>query len=131
MSACIPTRNIVITNNDKAWMTPPTKALINDRWTAFRLGQWNLYQHLKLKVKYEIAQAKQIWANKLKSSAYGLWKLVKAHGKSGHHVELSNLISKSGSIRNLLKDIANYLTEAFAPTDDVTCLDDDEWRLVV
>ena len=38
----IPTRTVVITSSDKPWMTPLTKALINDRWSAFRLKQWKL-----------------------------------------------------------------------------------------
>ena len=36
---CIPTRTVVITFSDKPWMTPLTKALINDRWSVFRLKQ--------------------------------------------------------------------------------------------
>ena len=128
----IPTRTVIITNNDKAWMTPLTKALINDRWAAFRLGQWNLYEHLKTKVKHEITRAKLIWANKLKSSPNGLWKLVKATKNPGHHAQFSNLISKSGSTKRLLEDIACNLSAAFATNGDSNkILDDDEWQMTV
>ena len=57
---------------------------------------------------------------------------MKATGKSGNQADFSNLISKSGSTKRLLEDIASNLSAAFAPSgiDDII-LDDDEWHLVV
>ena len=60
---------VTMTNNDKAWMTPLTKSLINDRWTAFRQKNWKRYDYLKLKVKEEILHAKRILAEKLAAAS--------------------------------------------------------------
>ena len=35
LRSSIPQRTVIITNTDKDWMTPLTKALINDRWQAY------------------------------------------------------------------------------------------------
>jgi len=128
----IPKRAVVITNSDKAWMTPLTKALINDRWTAFRLGQWKLFNHLKQKVKLEIIRAKQVWAGKLKSSPHGLWKLVKRNARGGIRDNFANLISGSHSVGELLEDIARNVSSEFDATDsNKWSATDDNWELVL
>ena len=54
----IPKYNITNSANDKQWITPPCKHLINEKWKAFRVGNWAKYNHLKDKVKIEIRKAK-------------------------------------------------------------------------
>ena len=54
----IPSREVMIYSTDKDWMTPLTKCLINDHWEAYRKKEWNLFNHLKEKVKIEILKAK-------------------------------------------------------------------------
>ena len=46
------------------WVTPRLKYLIDKYWDAFRTKNWPLFEHCKLKVKLEIAEAKKKWANK-------------------------------------------------------------------
>ena len=94
-------------------MTPLTKSLINDRWTAFRQKDWKSYNHLKLKVKKEILNAKRIWANKLISaSPGGLWKMVKNENQS--HGSMETLIRQYGSVESLLREIHASLSTQFA-----------------
>lgn len=130
VKAYIPIRNVVISSNDKPWITPLTKALIEDRWTAYRLKQWNKYEHLKIKVKHEILRAKEIWAHKLKATPNGLWKLVKSTGNTAAKTDFSNLIPNDGSIQNVLDRIKGNLTTIFTSSghgNQLLC--DDEWCL--
>ena len=77
LQECIPMRTVNISLHDKEWMTPLTKMLIEDKWSAYRSRNWAKYNRLKTKVKAEVIKAKQIWADKLMNSTNGLWKLVK------------------------------------------------------
>ena len=76
----IPSRNVIIYDSDKEWMTPLVKILINDRWNAYRDKNWPLYNHLKTKVKKHILLAKQSWAEKAERSSKDLWKVVNSLG---------------------------------------------------
>lgn len=127
--SCIPQRTVIISKTDKEWMTPLTKALINDRWQAFRERKWKLYEHLKEKVKHEIIRAKTIWADKLKSSPHGLWRLVKSSSR-GNADSLSNLIATHGSVERILEEIADKLSTSFqAVSSDSEEVEDDGWQL--
>lgn len=46
-----------MSNKDKPWLTPLIKAMIDDRWTAYREKDWARYNHLKCKVRSEIMKA--------------------------------------------------------------------------
>ena len=61
----IPCKVVEVVDNNKPWITPFVKSLINDRWFAYRVGNMPLYRHLKQKVKDAIARSKLKWANKL------------------------------------------------------------------
>ena len=65
-------KKVHMTDRDKQWLTPLFKLLINDRWRAYRMKNWALYNHLKAKVKAEIVKAKRSWANKLQIRSYGI-----------------------------------------------------------
>ena len=97
---------VEMTPNEKPWMTPKLKYLINCRFEAFRLKQFPKYNHLKIKVKEEISKAKRIWMEKLKKSPKGIWKAVRPS---------SNRIPNCG---NLLKtfnpaDIPDAISSVF------------------
>ena len=108
LNLCIPTRMIPLTDKDKDWMTPITKMLIMDRWTAFRRRNWPLYNHLKHKAKEEIAKSKTIWAEKLMRTSNGLWKLVSKQRRV-QCGGLSSLVDEFGSESNLLHSLATHL----------------------
>ena len=69
---CVPSRTVPITQQDKEWITPITKMLIMDRWSAYQSGNLAKYNRLKEKLKQEINNAKKIWANKLMNTTNGL-----------------------------------------------------------
>lgn len=95
-------------------MTPLTKFLINERWEAFRARDWARYNHLREKVKREISRAKSIWAEKVKSSSNGLWKLVKKVGEKGRNDPFSRLIHECGSAQALLDIFVKSLSQDFS-----------------
>ena len=58
----IPQRKVWLTVNDKQWMTPKIKIMINDKWSAYRSKNFSVFNHLKLRIKQEIFHAKCKWA---------------------------------------------------------------------
>ena len=58
---CIPVDTVQMSKNDKPWITPKLKLLINKRFAAYRAKDWQNFQRLKLKVKNEIQIAKRTW----------------------------------------------------------------------
>jgi hypothetical protein len=72
----IPAETIMITTNNKKWITPLLKLLINRRWKAWRSGNMFLYCHYRDKVKNAVYKAKLSWANKCKKSVKGAWAIV-------------------------------------------------------
>ena len=73
-SQTVPVKIVSFSDKTKPWITPLIKALINDRWNAYRRHDFVTYNHLKEKVKKEIAKSKCIWANKLKGK--NIWKVT-------------------------------------------------------
>ena len=71
----IPSKTVKVIDNNKPWITPYIKSLINDRWFAYRTGNMPLYNHLKKKVKEEILKSKVSWAKKLSSK--NIWSVVR------------------------------------------------------
>lgn len=117
----IPMHNIRITNRDKEWITPLTKFLINERWKAYRRGDWAKFNHMKKKVKLEIARAKQLWAQRMKRSSNGLWKLVNHIQGKRIKDPMMNLLSQFNSTDDLLRTLQTQLSETFNSTSEPTC----------
>ena len=129
MNNSIPMKVVIMTSNDKQWMTPLTKMFINDKWNAYRSRDWPKYHHLKEKVRKEITKAKALWANKMKDSTHGLWKLVKAvKGKS--HSKLVSSASDLNSPFSLAEKIARSLQQDNTSQDNsIQILDDKNWQI--
>ena len=97
VDAHIPKSFVLMSDHDKEWMTPLTKLLIQERWNAYRSRNWNKFNHYKIKVETEISQAKKIWANRMKRTTNGLWKLVKSvRGLNQNKDPISKLFSYGG-----------------------------------
>ena len=104
----IPTRTVVMTGNDKEWLTPRIKLLIHDRWDAYHKRDWPLFNHFKLKVKVAILNAKRIWAETASRSSKDLWNFV--NSVSGKKVATSiDSIAGDCSV-----DFVNALNTRFA-----------------
>jgi hypothetical protein len=129
---CIPSRMVPITNADKEWMTPITKMYIIDRWDAFRSKNWPLYNHLKLKVRKEIENAKRIWANRLMATSSGLWTLVNKH-RGNKRNDVSAMISPVFPEKDVLERLTDHLANHFtAPRSSILKddeLTDDDWNI--
>ena len=112
LAQSIPKRTVFLTSNDKRWMTPITKMMINNKWDAYRSKNWKRYNLLKVKVREEICKAKAIWAAKIKSSSpYGLWKTVSQLSGKATRNELTTLITEFGSPDKLAEAIATNMTQ--------------------
>ena len=133
----IPKHSVCLTDNDKEWITPLTKFLIQERWNAYRCRQWDKYNHLREKVKKEIRRAKEIWANKMMKSTNGLWKLVSNVRNSTSRDPLGNLINEFESADCLLRALHSKMSKNFTAetssavqTPDAST-DDDIWNIEV
>lgn len=130
---CIPKRTVSITHRDKEWMTPLTKILIEDKWSAFRSRNWSKYNQLKSKVRQEVAKAKQIWADKLMNTTNGLWKLVKQTNKKTHSDPVLLLTSTCQLSEDELNQLltSTLISHFERPTDSKSLpdhvLDNDNW----
>ena len=107
----IPQKTVIISSRDKIWMTPLTKLIINEKWKAYREQNWRLFNHLKRKTKVEIMKAKTLWAQKIKRSTNGLWKLARHLSGKEIKAELHNLLSEFRSPVRLAEKIATMITE--------------------
>ena len=111
--------------NEKPWMTPKLKYLINCRFEAYRLKQYPKYLHLKAKVKQEIIKAKNTWMQKLKQSPKGIWKAVRPSTnriqncgnllKTFTPAEIPDAISSAFSLA-----FSQPSASSFAPSEDNT-----------
>lgn len=119
----IPCNYVEMSTRDKPWLTPLLKHLINCRYDAYRLGQFDKYNHFKEKIKKEIAKAKSRWIEGVKNCRSGIWEAVRS--VSGKKKGSSNL--KLSDEATSPQDIADHLNEKFSSvftpltiTDDVT-----------
>lgn len=135
VDSTIPTNTVLMSDRDKAWMTPLTKYLIQEKWKAYRSHQWPKYLHLRDKVKEEIKRAKCIWADKLKLTTNGLWKLLRCTRDNGAKDAMSKIIlSEKGGIPSLMNELRTKLSASFSvqtansDTSDITQTDN-EWRI--
>lgn len=109
IETCIPRHTVCITTKDKSWITPLTKHMINEKWKAYRMQNWMKFNHFKRKVRKEIGKAKTLWAEKLKSSNFGLWKLANhISGKAGAKGSIS-FTSSGVSLGDAAERIADLM----------------------
>ena len=72
----IPHRIVTMNSQDKPWMTPKLKLLINDRWLAYKIRDFEKYTHLKNKIKTEIVLAKKSCINKNSNNTKRFWNVI-------------------------------------------------------
>ena len=93
----IPSTFVELSANEKPWITPTLKLLINMRFEAYRLGDFHKYKHLKLKVRNEIDKAKKNWIKSLKESPHGIWKAIKKPNRGFRIASIANCDSTSAA----------------------------------
>lgn len=132
---CIPRNEIFMSSDDKSWLTPLIKLMINERWRAFREKNWPVYVHLKTKVKKSIMTAKRLWAEKLKSKTMtGAWNVV--NQVKGQHKRsfTTTLVTKHGSNQAVANLVASHISSLFSKScncDVTTGFTDDHWSIQV
>ena len=109
----IPHEKVPVSQNDKPWITPLIKSLINRRYAAFRAQNFPLYEHFKKKVDHEIFKAKQNWIKNANQSSKNLWNMVNNIRNKKHDGYLSGLISSFDSLQNAANEINKALSRHF------------------
>ena len=115
----IPFSFVTLSSNDKPWITPLLKCLINRRWNTYRNRQWELFEHYKKKVKDEIRKAKLIWTQRHVNSSKNVWKVVNEARGTKSKSSYTSLIEAHGGIDNFLSAVSNELRNNFNQKEDV------------
>lgn len=130
----IPSNSVIMKPQDKPFMTPLLKLLINQRWCAYRQRDFSKYQQLSAKIKKMILIEKQKWAASAKKGSRELWNIVnEVRGtKHSRHSPLEPIINTFPGIHEAVEEISsifsNYQVCRPAPethnTDDENFLTD-------
>lgn len=72
----VPVVVVKFSGDEKPWLTPVIKHLINLRWAAFRDRDFVKYNFFKAKVRKEIVKAKLRWGLNAKRSTKDLWRVT-------------------------------------------------------
>ena len=109
MIESIPVKHIYFSGKEKPWITPKLKLLINERWSAYRRCDWNLFNHYKTKVKAEITNAKRNWGRNTRANTKILWKTVnEIRGKSSQKID--DLVNEFANP----EELCNFINDKFA-----------------
>lgn len=130
----IPCEEVVITQNDKPWITPLIISLINKRYVAFRARNFRLYEHFKMKVKVEIRKAKQNWVQRVNDRKGNPWKIINAFRNKHHSNQLIDIINSFTTPSDAANAINNSLAEHFVQsTEGVTVPEsnDGNWNVSI
>jgi hypothetical protein len=109
----IPCELVPITKNDKPWITPLIKSLINKRYSAFRSRNFPLYEHYKGKVRKEIFKAKQKWITSNTKSSKKFWNIINNTRNKKCVNHLSSLLDSYESLESAANEINNALASHF------------------
>ena len=111
--ACIPHAYVEMSANEKPWMTPVLKLLINKRYEAYRKKDYDKYNYYKNKVKKEIAKAKAVWFTKLKESKGGIWKAIRPTSRKSTTGNFKDLMLQFSSVKNIAESLNIVFSSAF------------------
>ena len=114
----IPYRFVEMSINDKPWVTPILKHLINLRYEAYRARNFVLYNHFKTKVKFEINKAKQLWSTKVMESNKNIWKIVNTNAFSSKNNKLQSVLSQFPSLSSAAEAINESFAEVYSDPPD-------------
>lgn len=132
VDSSIPQKTVTLTSKDRYWMTPLTKLLINEKWSAYRNKDWERFQHLKMKTNAEIKKAKHLWTQKLRNSSNGVWNVTKYLSGKERRNPLQNLLTQYSSPRSLAEAIAATMKtddDGLTKSDCARTLEDDDWTV--
>ena len=112
----IPNTTVRMTNNDKQWIGPVVKNLIDKRWDAWRQRNWRLYEHQKTRCKIEVNRSKKRWADNERKSAKGMWKIVSEVKGKKETASMKKMIDEKG-INEFIEKVTTNFAETYNYTD--------------
>jgi hypothetical protein len=114
--SAIPVSFIKFTPKTKAWITPVIISLINKRWSAYKAGNFSVYNHFKKKVKCEILKSKKLWCQRLCKTSQGFWSVVRdTSGKVDRSV--NELVALFPDAATAAESINSDFSMTFTPSD--------------
>ena len=119
-NSCIPKKHVIMSQRDKPWISPHIKILIHERWAAFRNRNWQLFNHLKVKIKAEIVNAKRRWLDKIKSK--NIWKAFKLASNGNLSHPLDSILSLFENVSSAAEGINESLVSNFIPSKPPPCI---------
>jgi hypothetical protein len=123
---CIPTNEVYMTNCEPPWFTPLLKLLINQRWEAFRQGNFIRYNYLKIKVKNMIDRAKISCASRSSKSTNSLWRTTHSILGTNSSDPLQTLFTQYSDCHTAANNVNDYLKTVFK-TDNYFVRPDDSF----
>jgi hypothetical protein len=116
-----PVSYVSLSKNDKPWITPVIKSLINKRFEAYRTKDFKLFHHYKEKVRTAISQAKRNWTKTNLTKENGLWKITSNFFNKSKSNTLMALVSSFESFEKAANTINGKFGESFtkAPNWDI------------
>ena len=130
---CVPISYVKCTRQDKPWITPMIKDMINKRWMAFRTKNFQIYNHLKVKIREEIAKSKLLWTKKAKTK--NIWRAVHAQLGTKSSNPIMNILSNYTDIQTAVENINLTLTSVFSTSSSKVDLCDitesKDWKVNV
>ena len=130
----IPQSKIKCSKKDKPWMTNVLKDLINKRWAAYREKRFDVYNHLKMKIRREINKSKMLWTRRMQKK--DLWKAVHTTMGSKTCNPIMTLISQFQSPYAAVTSINQALASVFLPSitsesSAVSSRNDNDWQIEI
>ena len=113
----IPYTFVCLNDEEKPWITPLLKSLLQKKHEAFRKKNFAVFNHLKSKLNQEIKKAKDAWVNKLKKRPTGFWSMIKevASSKPKHSDMLHKIITEFGDPHDAAEAINTEFFRHFSP----------------
>lgn len=130
---CIPVSFVKYTPRDKPWISPVVKSLINARWTAFRSGNFAVYNHLKKKVRQEIRKAKIVWTRR--AAGKNIWEAVNTNLGTRNKHPIDGLLHKFGNADEAVDHMNSALASHFQKKNlysfPTTVSIEDSWKIEI
>ena len=108
---CIPVSVVICTPRDKPWITPLVKNLINKRWQAYRNRDYQLFNHMKEKVKKERKKSKLLWTKRMKST--DLWQAVHTNIGTKSNDPMQKLLMEFDTVQGGIEAVNTALSNVF------------------
>ncbi len=118
----IPVSFIKFTPRTKPWITPVVIDLINKRWKAYRDQNFHLFCHFKVKVKAEIAKAKEVWSKKMCNSSKGIWSVVNNFRGKNSEGSVNHIVSLFHNRFEAVETINACFSELFVKSEKFSLL---------